>query len=151
MIDETWYKRLPNVPEHDAAGGVVARFANGRVYIALVREKTLSRHVLPKGHVEAGESLEQAARREIEEEAGFTQLALIAPLGVKERLDFSKKSWKRTHYFLFTTEQVHAVPTDHHNHYKAKWFPIDEFPELFWPEQTQLIRENRNRIVELMT
>ncbi len=33
---------------------------------------------------------------------------------------------------------------------KVKWFPIDESPELFWPEQTQLIRENRLKIEELM-
>jgi 8-oxo-dGTP pyrophosphatase MutT (NUDIX family) len=146
IIDETWYQRPPNVPEHLSAGGVVTRVENGRIYIALVGEKGLSRYVLPKGQVEAGESLEQAARREIEEEAGFTALKLLAPLGIKERLDFSKRVWKKTHYFLFVTEQKDGVPTDHYHHYKAKWFPIDELPELFWPEQTQLIRENRGRI-----
>ena len=147
MIDETWYQRPPNVPEHVAAGGVVARLENDRVYIALIREKGLSKYVLPKGHVEAGESVEAAARREIEEEAGFTALTLLAPLGIKERLDFDKRAWKQTHYFLFTTAQADGVPTDYKHHYVAKWFPIDEFPDLFWPEQTQLIKENRDQII----
>lgn len=150
MINETWYQRPPGVPEHTSAGGLVARVENGRVHIALVGEKGLSQYVLPKGHVEAGETLEQAAAREIEEEAGFSQLTLLAPLGIKERLDFSKKAWKRTHYFLFITEQVDGVPMDRKHHYAAKWFPLDAFPDLFWPEQTQLIRENRRKIEGLI-
>jgi 8-oxo-dGTP pyrophosphatase MutT (NUDIX family) len=147
MIDESWYQHPPNVPEHVAAGGIVARAEDGRVYIALVGEKGLRKYILPKGHVEAGESLEQAARREIKEEAGFTQLQFVAPLGMKERLDFSKRNWKRTHYFLFSTEQIESVPTE--NRYKMKWFLLEEIPELFWPEQTQLIRENWQQILEV--
>jgi len=149
MIDETWYKRPPGVREHLSAGGVVARVENGRVHIALVGEKGLSKFVLPKGHVEAGESLEQAAVREIEEEAGLSQLTLLAPLGMRERLDFRKRTWKKTHYFLFATKQVDGVPTDRKHHYKVGWLPIDEVPDLFWPEQTQLIKDNRDKIVEL--
>jgi 8-oxo-dGTP pyrophosphatase MutT (NUDIX family) len=150
MINETWYQRPPGVPEHASAGGVVARVENGRVLIALVGEKGLSQYVLPKGHVEAGETLEQAAVREIEEEAGFTQLTLLGPLGIKERLDFDKRAWKKTHYFLFATEQVDGVPLDRKHHYAVEWFPIDAFPDLFWPEQTKLIRESRLKIEELM-
>lgn len=149
MIDSTWYQRPPNIPEHLSAGGVVTRLENSRVYIALVREKRLSKYVLPKGHVEPGESLEQAAAREIAEEAGISLLTLVGVLGVKERLDFDKRAWKKTHYFLFVTDQIGGVPTDHRHHYEAKWCPIDELPELFWPEQAQLVRENRKQIEEL--
>lgn len=150
MIDETWYKRPPGVREHLSAGGIVARAENGRVYVALVGEKGLSKFVLPKGHVEAGESLEQAAVREIAEEAGLSQLKLVAPLGIRERLDFGKQAWKKTHYFLFVTGQVDGTPTDKKHHYKVGWFPLDEIPDLFWPEQTQLIKDNRDTIVELL-
>jgi len=150
MIDETWYQRPPNVPERTSAGGVVARVEDGRVYIALVGERGLAKFVLPKGHVEAGETLEQAAAREIEEEAGFSQLTLVAPLGMKERLDFSKRTWKKTYYFLFTTKQVDGVPTDKKHHYRVKWVHLDQLPELFWPEQTQLIQENSKQIADLV-
>ena len=149
MIDHTWYQRPPHVPEHVSAGGIVARLENNETYIALIGEDGLNGYVLPKGHVDPGETLEQAAVREIAEEAGLSQLTLVAPLGVKERLDFDKRAWKKTHYFLFLTNQIEGRPTDPQHDYEVKWFPLDAVPKLFWPEQTQLIKENRERIVEL--
>jgi ADP-ribose pyrophosphatase YjhB (NUDIX family) len=150
MIDHTWYQRPPHVPEHVSAGGVVARLENDRIYVALIGEPGLNGFVLPKGRVEPGESLEQAATREIAEEAGLSQLTMIAPLGTKERLDFDRRSWKKTHYFLFLTSQSKGEPSDPHHDYEIKWFPLETVPELFWPEQTQLIRDNRKRIQELI-
>lgn len=147
MIDESWYKRPPGVHEHVSAGGVVVRVEKKRVYIALVGQRGRSKFVLPKGHVEPGETVEQAARREIAEEAGFTRLQLVAELGVKERLDFSKRHWKSTHYFLFTTKEVEVKPAE--SRYRVKWFLLEEMPDLFWPDQMQLIHENRRQITAL--
>jgi 8-oxo-dGTP pyrophosphatase MutT (NUDIX family) len=151
MIDETWYQRPAQVPEHVSAGGIVARVENQRIFLALIHESGLNGYVLPKGHVEPGESIEQAAEREIAEEAGLSQITLIAPLGIKERLSFDKRSWKKTHYFLFSTEQIEGKPTDLLHQYELKWFPLEAVPELFWPDQTQLIKENRQNIVNLIT
>ncbi|HBB35684.1 MAG TPA: ADP-ribose pyrophosphatase [Cyanobacteria bacterium UBA9273] len=150
MIDQTWYKRIPGVPDHTSAGGVVARLENEQIYIALLQENRNSEYVLPKGHVEAGETIEEAARREIEEEAGLSHLQLIAPLGVRERLAFSKRSWKITHYFLFITDQVEGSPTDPDNDYQLEWFPLAQLPSFFWPEQREIIETNRDRIGELL-
>jgi len=150
MIDSTWYQRPPNVPEHISAGGVVVRVENNRLLVVVTGQKGRARYVLPKGQVEPGETLEQAAAREIEEEAGLTNIKLIELLGVCERLDFQKTAWKKTHYFLFTTEQAHGIPTDRKNHDEVKWFPLDGFPDLLWPEQTQLVRDNHERIERLV-
>ncbi|NEP00746.1 MAG: NUDIX domain-containing protein [Symploca sp. SIO2E9] len=150
MIDESWYHRPLAVPEETSAGGVVARLENNQIYIALVRENRGVEYVLPKGHVEANESLEQAAHREIEEEAGIANLQLITELGVRERLDFSKRRWKKTHYFLFTTKQVEGNPTDPDLEYELHWFPLEQLPFLFWPEQQELIETNHTQIVELV-
>ena len=53
------------------AGGVVFRVRGGVVELLLVTaRKRPASWVLPKGHVEAGETPEQAAVREVAEEAG---------------------------------------------------------------------------------
>jgi len=150
MIDETWYHRPHGVPEHVSAGGVVVRIENHRLFVAVTGQKGRPRYVLPKGQLDPGETLEQAAVREIKEETGLANLKLIELLGVRERLDFRKTAWKKTHYFLFTTDQVHGIPTDDKNHDEVKWFPLEAFPDLFWPEQTQLVRDNRERIDHLI-
>src|SRR5688572_26737592 len=105
VIDDTWYRRVPAVKERIAAGGIVLRQEDQRVYLALAREADFPHLVLPKGEVEPDETLEAAARREIREEVGLSDLQLIGMLGVLERLSYNKIYWVQTHYFLFTTTQ----------------------------------------------
>jgi ADP-ribose pyrophosphatase YjhB (NUDIX family) len=145
-IDNSWYIRPPRLPEHTSCGGVVVRKTGDRILVALVTEPGFAEYILPKGHVESGESLEQAARREIAEEAGFSDLTLIKKLGMAERLDFRKRSWGIMHYFLFVTGQDVASPSDRVHDYIVNWFPIDQLPEMFWPEQKGLIEENIENI-----
>lgn len=144
-IDETWYVKPEGIPEHNAAGGVVIRRKGKNIYFATTFEIDTDALVLPKGHVEKDESFEECARREIEEEAGLRDLQLITYLGKKERLDFPKESWKKTHYFLFKTEQIDGVPTDP-KHRKVVWLPLKEYTNHLWPEQRDLIKENLARI-----
>ena len=146
LIDNTWYQRPPGVPQHIAAGGVVARRAGAQVLIALAREKHGADYVLPKGHVEDGEQLEAAARREIMEETGLQDLQLLESLGSAERLDFSRKAWKITHYFLYLTAETDGVPTDAAHHSGVWWFALHALPQLFWPEQQALLADNIARI-----
>ncbi len=111
--------------------------------MALTTEIGLNAYILPKGGVKKKETLEQAAAREIEEEAGLTDLHLVDLLGTRERLDFEKTKWITTHYFLYVTTQVRGVPTDRHHAYEVRWFPLEDLPEIFWPEQRELIESNR--------
>jgi 8-oxo-dGTP pyrophosphatase MutT (NUDIX family) len=150
MIDDTWYHRPPHVPDRISAGGVVVRRQDGRVYVALVREGDLPAYVLPKGGMEKGEDLEETARREIAEEAGLSNLKLVAKLGTRERLSFEKKEWITAHYFLFVTDQVDGTPTDTETEYRLHWFPLDALPPMFWREQRELIETNRERILQVI-
>ena len=53
-----------------SAGGVVIRRAEGETEVALVSPRK-GVYALPKGHADPGESLEQAATREVREETGL--------------------------------------------------------------------------------
>ena len=150
MIDESWYKRPPGVSDRISAGGIVTRIVDGQTYVALVGELGLTERVLPKGGVEPGESLEEAAHREIEEEAGLSSLELIEKLGIRERLSYDRTCWITTHYFLFVTEQVDGIPTDVEHHYELAWHPIEALPAIFWQEQRELIETNRDKIIGLI-
>jgi ADP-ribose pyrophosphatase YjhB (NUDIX family) len=143
VIDDTWYRRMPAVKERIAAGGIVLRQEDQRIYLALAREADFPQLVLPKGEVEPDETLEAAARREILEEVGLSDLQLMGPLGVLERLSYDKRYWVQTHYFLYTTNQKDGIPTDTQRHSAVWWFPLDELPVMLWPEQRRLIDTHR--------
>lgn len=124
----------------------MTRWDGSEALVALAREAHWPQFILPKGGVERGETLEQAARREITEEAGLTDLHLVGLLGLRSRLDFRKRRWITTHYFLFTTRQVEGRPTDPDHHYGLWWHPLRSLPELLWPEQAELLRTHTDEI-----
>jgi 8-oxo-dGTP pyrophosphatase MutT (NUDIX family) len=151
FVNASWYERPPNVPGRTSAGGVVARLAeDDRVVIALTREPDYRPFILPKGGVEASESLEAAARREIAEEAGLSDLHLLAKLGQRERLDASRTRWITAHYFLFATRQVKGLPTDPAHRYQLAWAPLEALPVFLWPEQLELVQTNAALIERLL-
>ncbi|MDB9315320.1 NUDIX domain-containing protein [Spirulina sp. CS-785/01] len=138
ILDETWYQRPANTPESYSAGGVIFRPENEQILVALVRNDQKPEYVLPKGHLEGEETPEEAARREIEEEAGLTELNLLGKLGIRERLNYSRTYWKITHYFLYSTQQKYGTPTE--SKFTLHWHSVEELPEFFWREQRELVQ-----------
>lgn len=86
--------------------------------------------LFPKGHVEEGEDDETAARREIQEETGLTDLELLDDLGTYERprIDISgmyrQDEMKSIHMFLFAAHQTTLTPS--HEIAEALWVPHRE-------------------------
>jgi len=96
------------VREYEAAGGVVVR--DGRV---LLLWRPARREVrLPKGHVEPGESRQEAALRETREEGGVAHPRLVADLG-RQQVEFDHNGihWIRQEfYFLMTLDNAESFP-----------------------------------------
>tara|TARA_B100000029_G_scaffold510530_1_gene602233 strand:- start:331 stop:759 length:429 start_codon:yes stop_codon:yes gene_type:complete len=109
------------------AGGIVI---NNNQEVAIVNQNYDS-WSLPKGHVDKGESILDAAIREIYEETGITDLKLIKSLGDYGRYKIGldgendKSEFKTINIFLFTSNQKELKPIDPHNP-EAKWIAFDK-------------------------
>ena len=68
--------------EH-SSGGAVLSFRDGVPYVALIATRGRLRWGLPKGAVSEGETSEQAALREVQEETGL-EAAIVKPLDTIE-------------------------------------------------------------------
>jgi ADP-ribose pyrophosphatase YjhB (NUDIX family) len=93
----------------------------GRVAVVRQRSRTWS---LPKGHVEAGEEVLDAARREIHEECGLADLELVRELGSYSRLAFRHglPEYKTITLFQFRSPEASLRPLDPANP-EARWVP----------------------------
>jgi 8-oxo-dGTP pyrophosphatase MutT (NUDIX family) len=105
-----------------AAGGVVTRpGAGGEPEVLLVHRAKYDDWTLPKGKAEPGETDEETALREVEEETGLV-CELGAEVGVSEYTDASGRP-KRVRYFAMTprTEQE-AGPQNEID--ALRWVPL---------------------------
>lgn len=98
----------------------------------LVIKNPSGRWTFPKGTIEMGETREQTALREVQEETGLTKLEVIAPLG-KSRYFFvwpSRKDRKRrliyktVHWFLMKGNGVPRHQAEEID--DAKWVNVNE-------------------------
>ena len=98
---------------------------------------------LPKGHIEEGETPEQAAIREVAEETGITS-SITKSLGV---IDFwfmagGKRIHKTVHHFMFT-EVGGTLLAQESEVDEVSWFPLSEIVErLAYPDEKKLIAKS---------
>jgi 8-oxo-dGTP pyrophosphatase MutT (NUDIX family) len=113
----------------DAAGGLVENHHHEILFIF-----RLHKWDLPKGKVEADESIEQAALREVEEECG------ISGLNITEKLPSTFHIYtqdgirilKETHWFRMQCSKCdHPVPQTIEDISAVRWIKKDELDEVF--------------------
>ena len=102
--------------EVHAAGGVIVRRADGGPEVALVHRPKYDDWSLPKGKLEPGETWEQAALREVEEETGVR-----AELG--EYLGETSYAQKVVRWWAMTTDDD-AGSSDEVD--AVRWATVDE-------------------------
>ena len=105
---------------------------------------------LPKGHIEEGETPEQAALREVAEETGI-QSEIEKSLGI---IDFwfmagGKRIHKTVHHYLFR-ESGGLLAAQESEVDEVAWFPLDEIiAKLAYPDEKKLIaRTNATAVLE---
>jgi ADP-ribose pyrophosphatase YjhB (NUDIX family) len=98
---------------------------------------------LPKGHIEEGETPEQAAIREVAEETGINS-SITKSLGV---IDFwfmagGKRIHKTVHHFMFT-EVGGTLLAQESEVDEVSWFPLSEIVDrLAYPDEKKLIAKS---------
>jgi len=107
-----------------SAGGVVLRGHGRETRVAVMRSR-YGTWVLPKGHIEPGETAVHAAARELREEVGLADLELKGELGETEH-EFAlegRRHRKRVQWFLFTApDEAELHPDPAHGALDAGWF-----------------------------
>ena len=116
----------------DQAGAIIVA-RRGQPMTLLVTAKRNPEHwVFPKGHVEPGETLEIAARREAEEEAGVTGEIIDAAGSTEFALG---PDTYRVHYFVVATGDEGRPEKGR----RMKWCSYDEALELLSFDNTRAL------------
>ena len=104
------------------AGGVIV---NARGEVALVKNGPTF-WGFPKGHMDLGEDALSSAVREVHEETGLHEVALVKDLGSYERMGgLQMKEAKQIHMYLFSTKEETLAPIDPSNP-EARWVKVDD-------------------------
>jgi 8-oxo-dGTP pyrophosphatase MutT (NUDIX family) len=136
-------------PEEFSAGGVVLDGDRVAVIVPIKRGAGGQRVLgLPKGHPDGEETAEQAARREVAEEAGVSG-DLIGELGdVVYRYDRTgRPRRKRVRFFLYRYRDGDVADHDHEIE-EASWMPLEQaLRELTYEGEREMVRRAMSQTI----
>ena len=127
--------RPPTRIERSAGGLIWRKTPTGVTFLAILDSH--NNWALPKGHIEGKETVEAAARREIQEETGLSALALTNELVTTDFWfeDKWERKGERVHkfvsYFLYQLIEPQPVITSIDEHIQEhRWVSAAELPNL---------------------
>jgi 8-oxo-dGTP pyrophosphatase MutT (NUDIX family) len=113
-----------------AAGGVLVKNRD----VLLLDRPVRNEIRLPKGHIEEGESPAEAAVREVREEAGFLNFAIVADLG-ELHVQFVNPYVERevvrneTYFLMSLVDDEQVVRKGKERQFEPFWIPIQRAAE----------------------
>ena len=130
-----------------SAGGIFVKKEKNKHYLLLLKYSHTVGLGFLKGHVETGETIEEAALREIREEAGLEKVNIIEKIGVVSR-DTVEKSGelvsKTIHLFLMKTSVFEHKPSEE----DYGWFEYDEaVSQMLNMEDAEFLRKYKKKIL----
>lgn len=113
---------------YTTAGGVVIHEGS----MLLLDRPARNEVRLPKGHIEDGEAPAVTALREVTEETGYADLAIVTDLGSQlVEFDWKGSHYRRSeHYFLLRLESRRQLPRSAQDdaQFRTIWVPMEEAP-----------------------
>ncbi len=106
-----------------AAGGIV----HEQDKILLIKRQGM--YDLPKGHLEAGETLEECAIREVKEECGLEDVKITTPFMNTLHIYYRNETWflKKTHWYQMSCPS-NCTLCPHIE--EVFWFPVSELDKI---------------------
>ena len=135
--------------EETSAGGLVVDDQRRAAVIGRLNARGHMLWSFPKGHLEEGETYEDAAIREVSEETGITG-RVVAPLGV---IDFyftaeDRRIHKTVHHFLLLAEGG-EINSDDAEVDEVEWVPLgDLMDRLSYPDERRLLAKVPDLLAE---
>ena len=145
-VEAMWKEFLQLFTLIDAAGGVVKNAEERLLFIF-----RLGKWDLPKGKIDNGETLEQAALREVEEECGIGKLKIVGKLLTTYHTYTlkGKNIVKASHWYRMTTDDnIPLIPQTEENITDARWVSAAEIPILLkdaYPSIAEVINKYVNK------
>lgn len=117
--------------KHYSAGGIIALNSSSEpLYLFLLQRLPdgQMQWTCPKGHIDKGETSEEAARREIWEEAGISDLKKIKYLGLNSYTFTQDNHLHEKHidWYLFTTKEKTTHILKEEGFIESKWLTYEE-------------------------